>query len=177
MKNIIAILVAVILSGCTGQYTKPLQGPTAKLRVTTKNNLVYSWVHTYKNTGCKNPVAMGAIGTSQFVKPAEHHQPIGMLGGKATVDPQVVEEIIPANSAFTILFTQIGPHTDGMVRGCNLPVTFFPEAGRQYEVSYDFDWKQCSVNISELKENSGNQVTHTFVKVQKEENSCSPFVF
>jgi len=172
------LLFALASFGCTPQYFRPIEGPKANLRVMTQNQIVYAWLHTYRELGCKSPMAMGALGPTSHVRLVEHHNPIGMLGSKVTPDTRIVEQIIPADRPFTILFTQHGPHTMDKVRTCSLPITFLPIPDKHYEVVYDFDWKQCFITVEELKQaNDGKTERVKVSNVTKEEAACGPFRF
>jgi hypothetical protein len=106
-----------------------------------------------------------------------------MLGSSGRPDSQVLEVVVPAERALTLLYSQIGPHgmKDGfkVARTCKLPITFTPRRDEQYEVRYRYaaDVEECSVAVFRLLPASGQQISYQLVEgVIREGDSCSPTV-
>ena len=140
------------------------------LRVRAEGPMVYTWVHTYEGPGCKGPQFVGAMGNPALL-PA--HTPKGMLGGRSSPDPNVIEVAIPAKST-TLLFTQMGPFGDETVSGCSLAVTFKAEEARQYEVGYSFDSDQCYADVNRLDQVGASVLRTPIQDAAKQPGRCKP---
>ena len=172
----------MITFSCTPQYLRPLDGPKANIRIKTTNEYVYAMLHTYRDEGCRSPMAMGVLFGNKYVsEPLDQKKkiafltPIGMIGSKREMDRSIVEQIVPAEKPFTLLFTQAA--VDGrVVETCKLPVTFVPKENLDYEIDFELDATTCTVTIDQLKSDGQGKIERVRVNdARKNENACIIF--
>lgn len=173
--TVVFVMIAMGGAACTPRYVQPTSGPTAQVRVNLVNSEIFSMVHTFDNPGCADPKAIGLIGGPKFVlaeKDPERVRP-QMLGSKQVPDPHIIEILVPAEKPFTVLYTQIGPHSYDYVRTCKLPITFLPRSGAQYEVTYSYGDKKCFAKVGQLSLGSDGKVASLPLEsVTKESDAC-----
>jgi len=172
--------ISLIVAACTPQYVKPSSKTVAEIRFRATDNHYFAMIHTYEKPACVDPQAIGLIGGPYYVKAEGGPERLraNMIGSKGKRTSQIIETIIKAEQPFTVLYSQIGPHDSKLVRTCNLPITFKPKAGEQYEVLYQYDTKRCYGTVSRLGQDQNGRVTYSPVEnVVKERAACSPYRF
>lgn len=174
-----SLTVLSFLASCTPAYIAPPEGGgTAKLRVKATGPVPLTWVHTYKEPGCKGPQFFAGLGHSSFTDSLAH-VPKGMLDGKSERDMNIAEQVIPAKPT-TLLFSLMGLNNSpvGLISStCNIAVTFPVREGEEYEVQYGISGNQCVVGAFNLREVNGKVERIRIKELVKETAQCIPTRF
>ena len=153
--------VAILLSSCvTPNYVAP-SDVTAKLTVTT-NTLGTSnqQVRLFSQPGCADypgklvdllqskRVGINTGASTSTAIPAGAPITISVMAG------------VPRDDSFLSMFFKGVQRVAAENRVCEAFVTFRPEPGKEYRASYKIDGSPCSINVMQIENGQGVEVTN-----------------
>ncbi|WP_183035800.1 hypothetical protein [Cupriavidus sp. UME77] len=177
---------AFALAGCAAKYQEPTSGERARLRVVNTGPRVNTNVFLYPNAPAaatcfdsKDTIGRINIALLDWDNALHKHKQgvsIGIPGNEEERSERFAETYIPANQSFTFGFggggTLVGVGGSISVRGgCSSEASWVPQAGVDYEASYD--WKSCRMTVSTISTlDATNQVVREPANV-KYLSSCN----
>ncbi|WP_431274684.1 hypothetical protein ACQ858_22250 [Variovorax ureilyticus] len=173
-----AIIATLALMACTPKYVQPMNG-TALVRLHVTDSGLFAMLHTYEKEGCEGPRAIGLIGGAAFVNAEGDLQRVipTMLGSSGAPTPETIELRAHSDKPFTVLYSQMGPHSALVARRCNLPVRFTPAANAQYQIDYSYEGERCYAKVSRLVSVGDSIQKVTVADALKEKAACSPYIY
>lgn len=121
-------------------------------------------------TGCKSFVYVPAPGAPTATLRVPEKIPFVYLTENADCPKKMVDQskpltVIPANVR---LWIEPGYSTAGLAFGseCTVPLSFVPEAGREYSVLYRTSGRGCTANIIE-RDSDGNLTQNRTIRTEK----------
>lgn len=176
MRIVLLALCTLTLAGCNTAYRLPEgAAQTAKVRFAAPEAQFGNSVSIYAMTSednCNDAQKLRHLGGMQLGGLAAKDTDIGMLkadGAEYRRNSYVEIPIVAEQRANFALQGTMGG------RACSLTVSFFPKAGRQYEVGYLSRGEKCYARISELVVDGGKVRLERELSSKRNENTCKRF--
>jgi len=158
-RLVVVVIAATTISGCgLVAYSEPDSGPIARVRFVNYSNGVVSGLRQYDDNNCLTGERELARFSGRLI---HNHQSLGIPNNPLDVpDGQKIEVRIRGGQPFNGVYWSSAESSD-----CRLAFEFLPEAGLDYQVTFNWNLYQpssCSATLATVEEGaiSSSKIVH-----------------
>ncbi len=160
--------LALTLSGCsTVSYVEPTSGPTARVRFVTDTDQI-TIVRSYSSTNCDNESEMMRLRNGFLLvgEPRRLGIPLWNYHNNAG------KEFLVNSNKPHVYMIEGSEQSYRQIRKCGTAIKQKFEEGKDYEISYKWNFSNCRVEVSEIKKDELGEFKK--VILQERNNKLTP---